>query len=218
MEKDNDRHNGPETEKPDEAENWYIEDEEADRDYDFSELDYEPRKKGGILLPILTLTLIVGLMAALIVFLGLRNEPEITVPEQFVEDEPPAEEAPGAAEESPDNEEEIEKDQDELEELLAAEEELPADHEQLEQALQEWLRERVNDPDVVMLPVEVLEEPEDFMGQYSDELNVVVFEVEQATEEDVTVLFGLPFREWSIKAVFGWIENEWVFLREESLY
>ena len=218
MEKDNDRHNGPEMDKPDEGANWYVEDEEADRDYDFSELDYEPRKKGGILLPILTLTLIVGLMAALIVFLGSRNDPEITVPEQFVEDEPSAEEAPGAAEESQEPEEEIDEEQDELEELLAAEEELPADYEQLDQALQEWLTERVNDPDVVMLPVEVLEEPEDFMGQYSDELNVVVFEVEQATEEDVTVLFGLPFREWSIKAVFGWIENEWVFLREESLY
>ncbi len=201
---------------------WYVPDTEDNRpaEYDFSDLDYEPPKK-GIILPGLIITFVVVLMAGLIVFLGMRQDPEVDVAIELPED-PPAEDE--AEEPDPDafdpfrDAQNRETDQEEPEEAFEEEEELPPDYELLEDALHDWLIERINDPEVLMFHLDSLEEAEDFMGRHGPEDNVIIYEIEEITDDGVSVLFGLPFREASIRAVFGWHGNEWVFLREESFY
>lgn len=178
---------------------------------DFSELDYEP-KKSGCLLPALLLVMVVVLMAALIVFLGSRNEALIDIADP--EDEELIEETdlPGP---EPDQAETLpEEDEETVEETV----EVPPDYDQLEEAMNNWLASRVNDPDVIMIHTSELDDFEGFLERYSlEEDNIIVYQVESTDDQFATAVFGLPYSEWSIRAVFIWRNNEWEFLREEPI-
>jgi hypothetical protein len=185
---------------------------------DFSELDYQPKKKSGLLLPVLVLITVVALMTVLIVNLGTRNEALIDstddeVEEQLEEEQPEeiipvTEEAP-AAEEEPtgiETEEEAETDY------------IPPDYDQLEEAMHSWLITRIGDPDVIMVHTSELDDVENFFEIYDlEEDNIIVYQLESTEDQFATAAFGLPYSEWSIRAVFIWSDQNWSFLREELL-
>lgn len=179
---------------------------------DFSELDYEPKKKSGCLLPGLLLVIAVALIAALIVFLGSRNEALIDIVDP--EDEELIEETDLPVLEPAQTETLPEEDEETAEEAV----EVPPDYDQLEAAMSGWLVFRLKDPDVIMVHTSELDDVEGFLERYSlEEDNIIVYQVESTDEQFVTAAFGLPYSEWSIQAVFIWRNNEWEFLREEPI-
>jgi len=94
----------------------------------------------------------------------------------------------------------------------------PPDYDRLEEKLEHWLVGRTGDPQVIMYHTEEIEAMDDFFDKYDlDKDNVIVYEIEAKDEQYVSVLFGLPFSEWSIRAVFAWNGWEWVFLREDTV-
>ncbi len=185
---------------------------------EFAELDYRPRSKAGCFVPGVVIMLILGIIAGGIFILtdwfgavGMEEEtepPELEIPEDEPVDvvEEPEEEEP-----EPDPEEE------EVEEPEPNGEDQP-DYDQLEAALLNWLIGRVDDPTVILLHIDEAQDPEKFYDRYDlSEDNVIVYEVDSKDEEFVTVKFGPPFSEWSIRVVFIWDQVEWRFLREEEV-
>jgi hypothetical protein len=185
---------------------------------DFSELDYQPKKKSGLLLPVLVLITVFALMTVLIVNLGTRNEALIDstddeVEEQLEEKQPeeiiPVTEEASAAEEEPTG---IETDEE------AETDYIPPDYDQLEEAMHSWLITRIGDPDVIMVHTSELDDVENFFGIYDlEEDNIIVYQLESTEDQFATAAFGLPYSEWSIRAVFIWSDQNWSFLREELL-
>jgi len=94
----------------------------------------------------------------------------------------------------------------------------PPDYDQLEVALEKWLVNRIYDPDAILLHSKELEDVEQFFESYdlADD-TIIVYQVESTYEEFATVVFGLPFSQWTIKAVFIWRDDKWEFLREETI-
>ena len=93
-----------------------------------------------------------------------------------------------------------------------------ADPTKLEPILKGWIVERTADPQIILLSDAELEDVEGFFEEYDlENENIVIYKVDSIDEEFATVLFGIPFSEWSIKAVFTWRDGKWVFLREEPV-
>ncbi|MGM0652195.1 MAG: hypothetical protein ACQES4_05365 [Bacillota bacterium] len=183
---------------------------------EFSELDYEPKKKSGFLVPVLIIILVLGMVAGGIYIFSrpdddqAANGDSVEVPDVEEEDEQPGADDPNGEVSEP-----ADPDQENGEN---GEAETPPDHELLEAAVEEWVAERVDDPDVILLNNEELDNFEEFFEEYDlAEDNVIVYRVESTEDEFATVLMGLPFSEWSIKAVFIWREGQWDFLREETM-
>jgi len=191
---------------------------------DFSELDYRPKRKTALIIPGLVILLVLGMIAVGIFYMNdwfglLAEEEEVETPElEIPEDEPvQVEEEPEESEPEPEAEEEPEVEQ-EPEEPDPVETVQP-DYDQLESAIHEWLMERVDDPDVILLHVDDADDPVEFYDQYDPvEENIIVYKEESRDDEFVTVIFGPPFSEWSIRAVFIWDQAEWRFLREEDFH
>ncbi len=182
---------------------------------EFAELDYKPKSKAGCFIPGLVILLALGIIGVGI--LVLNND--FFLPEEE-EAEAPELEIPEEETEEVEEEEEPEPDPDPEEdpEENGPDEEVEPDYDQLEAALLNWLINRVDDPMVILLHVDEAQDPEQFYDQYDlEEDNVIVYKEESRDEEFVTVKFGPPFSEWSIRAVFIWDEVEWRFLREEEV-
>ncbi len=212
-----------------EDQSWYedepdtgVSDDESNEieEDEFAELDYQPRSKAGCFIPGLVIVLVLGVIGVGILTLneGLfspREEEEVEAPEL----ELPEEETEEAEEEEdpvPDPETE-EEPEEEPEEIDPNGEDEP-DYDQLEAALLNWLINRIDDPRVTLLHVDEAQDPEKFYDQYDlTEEEVIVYKEVSRDDEFVTVKFGPPFSEWSIRAVFIWDEVEWRFLREEEV-
>lgn len=183
---------------------------------EFSELDYEPKKKSGFLVPALVIILVLGMVVGGIYIFSRADDDQavngesVEVPDVNGEDEQPDTDDPNSEISEP-------ADPDE-ENGENGEAETPPDHELLEAAMEEWLAERVDDPDVILLSNEELDDFDEFFDTYDlAEDNVIVYRVESTEDEFATVLMGPPFSEWSVKAVFIWREGQWDFLREETM-
>ncbi len=179
---------------------------------EFRELDYRPKINIRFMFPVLVIFMVLGIFTA-VYFIMSSDEPtevadngSLEVPEKEGEAEPdPAE--PGPEEED----EELEPEEDLYETLLP-------DYDHLEAVLEDWVIERLDEPDVKLLDAEDLDDLDRFYETYDPEEDFIIFyQVESKSEEFVSVLFGLPFSEWSIKAVFHWRDGEWFFLREEPI-
>ena len=184
---------------------------------ELSELDYEPKKKSGFLVPALVLVLVLGMVIGGIYLLTSADDDQAAVDEPLeVPDAAGEDEQPGV--EDPYDEVTEPADPDQDQDGNGPEEEMPPDHEALEEAMEEWLAERIDDPDVILLHTEELDDFDQFFDTYDlEEDNIIVYMVESTEDEFATVLLGPPFSEWSIKAVFIWREGQWDFLREETV-
>lgn len=184
---------------------------------ELSELDYEPKKKTGFMVPALVIILV------LFMVIGGAYMLTDTDDDQVVDDDPlevpdVANDDEQAGVEDPNDEVTEPADPGEDQDENGPDEEMPPDHEVLEEAMEEWLAERIDDPDVILLHTDELEDFEAFFEEYDlEEDNVIVYMVESTEDEFTTVLFGPPFSEWSIKAVFIWREGQWDFLREGTI-
>ena len=195
---------------------------------EFSELDYRPRKglsmiKSGLVI----LVAIIAVIMAVIYFgdssfqavvndteeedvNGENGEPDNAELEEEQVDEPGI-----------DDEEEVDQDNDngvDGEDDEAAPDPGVADPTKLEPVLQTWIVERTADPQIILLSDDELEDVEGFFEEYDlENENIVVYKVDSIDDEFATVLFGIPFSEWTIKAVYTWRDGKWVFLREEPV-
>lgn len=180
---------------------------------EFSELDYQPKKKAGWLVPAFVITLVLLMVAAVVMVLrdddlSPAANKEIEMPEVELPDEDLAVDEP----EEPDQEEDLEEEEPEVPERGTA---YPPDLDVLELTLINWLIERIGDSEAILLHTEKLEDMDLFFERYDlEEDNVIVYQVESADDEFATVLFGPPYSEWYIRAVFYWDGWDWVFLRE----
>ncbi len=179
---------------------------------EFSELDYRPRTSTRVMLQILVIFTVLGLAAAVYFIMSIDEPVEIAdngtleMPEQEGDAEPEPVK-PGPEEED----EELEPEEGRYEPLLP-------DYDQLEKVLEDWVIDRLDEPDLILLDAEDLDDLDRFYETYDLEEDFIIFyQVESKSEEFVSVLFGLPFSEWSIKAVFHWRDGEWFFLREEPI-
>ncbi len=194
-----------------------IKHDEVPVDDDFSELDYRPKPKAGFLMPLVVIAMVLGMViVGSVVFLG--NDDETAVDDDKIE--LPGDDQQGTAipdpavdETEPEPEEVIEDEEVADETVL-----LPPNYDLHEEALHEWLKKRVGDQNVILLPAEALDDFDRFFELYDlEEDNVIVYQVETADTEFVTAVLGVPFSEWSIKAVFIWRGDSWAFLREETI-
>jgi flagellar basal body-associated protein FliL len=179
---------------------------------EFGELDYRPKSKKKLVLPLLLIAFVVVAVTGALVFLlgDSPDDPEgpyISLPENESEEPRPEEEA----EEEPEPDEE-----DEAEAEPEPEPPLPPDYDMLEPDLHNWLIERTGDGNVILLQPEDLADTERFFERYDIvEDNIIVYQVSSLDEQYATVYFGLPYSEWSTKAVFAWRDDGWKLLREE---
>ncbi len=186
---------------------------------EFSILDYRPKSKRGCLLPGLVVLVVLSILAVGIFVLNdgfdfAPEEEEAEAPELKIPLGKDEEDEEELEEEDPKPDEEEEE---EIEEPEEDEVDQP-DYDQLEAALLNWLIGRVNDPTVIMLHVDDAQDPEKFYERYDPvEENIIVYKEESKDDQFVTVIFGPPFSEWSIRAVFMWDQAEWRFLREEDV-
>ncbi len=189
---------------------------------ELSELDYEPKKKSVFLFPVLVIVLALAMIIGGIYILSntdddpaAADEP-LEIPDAVQEDEQEDEQPD---EVDPDNQETTEPaDPDEDLSDNEIEGDIPPDHDLLEEAMEQWLTERVNDPDVILLHTDELEDFDQFFETYDlEEDNVIVYMVESTEDEFATALMGQPFSEWSIKAIFIWRDGQWDFLREVTV-
>ncbi len=187
---------------------------------DFSALDYRPQKKAGCLVPALVIILVLFITAAGLFYLRGNyfwqaddDQPlDVPIAEEQVEDLDPDGAEEEVAEVDPDGEEEKE------EEPEGNDEAEPPDYEQLEAVLEEWLEGRMSEPDVIMVHTDELDNIDQFYELYDpQEDTVIVYKIESKDDQFVTAVFGLPYSEWSLKAIFNWRDGQWVFLREESI-
>lgn len=186
-------------------------------DDEFSELDYRPKKKIGCLVPalVILLTLFMVIIGGM-VYRSFSSDPlaeedELEMPDQVQPVEAPLEPDPDGEELEP------EPDPEPVEETPAAGPK-PPDYDQLEEALERWLVNRIYDPDAILLHTEELDDVDQFFERYDlEDDNIIVYQVESTDEEFATAVFGLPFSQWTIKAVFIWRDNKWEFLREEAI-
>jgi len=185
---------------------------------EFAELDYQPKGKAGCFIPGLVI-----LLALVIIGVGILvlNE-DLFIPVEEEEAEAPELELPEEESGNAEVEEEPEPDpepepEEEPEETEPNGEEEP-DYDQLEAALLNWLINRIDNPRVTLLHVDEAQDPEKFFEEYDlTEEEVIVYKEESWEDEFVTVKIGLPFSEWSMRAVFIWDQVEWRFLREEEV-
>ncbi|MDY6827598.1 MAG: hypothetical protein SVV67_10625 [Bacillota bacterium] len=113
---------------------------------------------------------------------------------------------------------EAETDEAETDEDESEDEGVSPDYELLEKAVLDWLQEKTGDQDVVMVHTDELEDMEAFFERYDlAEENVIVYQVESTENGEATVLFGLPYSEWTMEAVFGWDGEGWIFMTEEEI-
>jgi rRNA maturation protein Nop10 len=184
---------------------------------EFAELDYRPKAKKGLLIPLVIILTVLLFGAAGIMFLN-NGEPEAVVDEtRVVLPDPEQEQDPndqniddGVVEESETEEEKIEP--------VVPEPSTPPDYNFLEPAMHNWLIERTGDGDLILLHTDELDDVEHFFERFDvEEDNIIVYMLESKDEQFVTVLFGLPFSEWSTKVAFIWRDDQWSFLREEAL-
>jgi hypothetical protein len=88
----------------------------------------------------------------------------------------------------------------------------------IETTAYEWLKDRTGDPDVIMVTTGDLDDMDAFYDQYDlSEDTVLVYMVDSVDDEFLSVIFGPPYSEWSLMAVFIWRDNQWEFLREEDI-
>lgn len=173
---------------------------------------------------VISLLLVLGALSLLVFTGGCFDEIISETPgeedmedaeEEEVEDEDPAADgeeiaeaengsAEPAAEEEPDD--------------AAGGEEISPDYGLLEQALLAWLQDKTGDEDVIMVHTDELEDTEAFFERYDlAEDNVIVYLVQSTENGKATVLFGLPYSEWTMKTVFSWDGEGWVFQQEEEI-
>jgi len=96
--------------------------------------------------------------------------------------------------------------------------EISPDYGLLEQALLDWLQDKTGDEDVIMVNIDELEDMEAFFERYDlAEDNVIVYLVESIDNGEATVLFGLPYSEWTMETIFSWDGEDWVFQQEEEI-
>ncbi len=184
-------------------------------DDEFRDLDYRPKERSVFLIPVLVILLVLAITAAGIFILS--DEPEALEDEPLEIAEPDREEDPGPveAEEEAADPEPVQEEETNEEEAVEAE---APDYNQLDAVLQEWLEQRVDDPGVILVHTAELDDLDNFYEEYDLATdNIIFYEIESKGEEFASVLFGLPFSEWSIKAVFHWRNSEWYFLREEPI-
>lgn len=191
---------------------------------EFSNLDYVPKKKSGFLFPVLVIFLVLGMVIGGIFILNQADDELATVDEPLevpdaVQEDEQEDEQPETEQDDPEDEEitePAETDQELNDNDL--ENDISPDHDLLEKAMEQWLAERVDDPDVILLHTEELEDFDQFFETYDlEEDNIIVYMVDSTEDEFATALMGPPFSEWSIKTVFIWREGQWDFLREEEL-
>jgi hypothetical protein len=187
-------------------------------DDEFSELDYRPPRMIFIRPLVVILLVLAMVVTGLVMLLG--NGEDTATDNGGSDSEAPLEDQANG--DNPDPEEEqLENDSeptDDSEETEGETELLPPNYDLIEEALHEWLKKRVGDPNVILLPAEALDDFDRFFELYDlEEDNVIVYQVETADTEFVTAVLGVPFSEWSIKAVFIWRGNSWAFLREEAI-
>lgn len=88
----------------------------------------------------------------------------------------------------------------------------------IEATAHKWLKIRTGDPAVIMVSTSDLDDMDAFFDQYDlSEDNVIVYMVDSVDDEFLSVLFGPPYSEWGLMAVFIWRDNQWEFLREEDV-
>jgi len=185
---------------------------------DFSELDYKPKKKSRYLLPALIILTVLILMVVIYFLTGIRDEIGVDVTDDEQDKEQVTEQAEEAVPSAPEAIEEITEGSLEESEIDEADHETPPDHEQLGDAMHKWLISRVDDPDVIMVHTSELDDVESFLERYSlEEDNIIVYRIESTEDQFATAVFGLPYSEWSIRAVFIWRDSKWNYLREEAL-
>jgi len=184
---------------------------------EFSELDYRPKKKIGCLVPALVILLVLFMIIAGVIvirsfsFEPVAEEEELEMPRQIQPEEEPLEPDPDGEEPEPEPEPEP------VEEKPATGLK-PPDYDQLEEALERWLVNRIYDPDAILLHTEELDDVDQFYERYDlEDDNIIVYQIVSTDEEFATAVFGLPFSQWTIKAVFIWRDNKWEFLREEAI-
>ena len=186
-------------------------------DDEFAVLDYRPKSKKGLLIPLVIILAVLLFGVAGIMFLS-NGEPDaaVDVPyesgqgdeQQQLPDEP-----------EPDEESEEETGTEEVngEQVLPAPS-TPPDYNFLEPGMHNWLVERTGDGDVILLHTDELDDVEQFLERFDIvEDNIIVYMVESKDEQFVTALFGMPFSEWSTRVVFIWRDDQWSFLREEAV-
>ncbi|MDZ4133131.1 MAG: hypothetical protein U1E11_08345 [Dethiobacteria bacterium] len=187
-------------------------------DDEFSELDYRPPKISFIR-PFIVILLVLAMVVTGVVML-LGNGKDTAAENSRIDLETPGEdqldgETADLEEDQPETDFEP---TDESEETDDEVELLPPNYDLHEAALHEWLKKRVDDPSVILLPAEALDDFDRFFELYDlEEDNVIVYQIETADAEFVTAVLGVPFSEWSLKAVFIWRGNSWAFLREEAI-
>ena len=206
----------------------HIDDNLTNAKDEFSELDYRP-KKGLVMIKsgLIIIVAIIALIMSVIYFgdssfqavvdegeqenvNGENGEPENDKPADEKVDEP-----------GQNNEEAVDQDNDNGKEGEGIEDVADpgtADPAKLEPVLKTWIVERTADPQIILLSDDELEDVEGFFEEYDlENENIVVYKVDSIDDEFATVLFGIPFSEWTIKAVFTWRDGKWVFLREEPV-
>lgn len=187
-------------------------------DDEFAELDYRPKPKAKILLPLAVIAL-----ALILIIFGINymlndsnGEAVDEVPISQPEDTEEGEETPEAELEEPGEEETDLEEETEDEELF--ETTTPPNYDLLEPDLHNWLIERTGDGEVIMLHTDELDDVDRFFERFNlAEDNVIVYKVDSRDGQFVNVLFGMPYSQWSLKVVFIWSDNGWVFLREEDV-
>ncbi|MDW7739716.1 MAG: hypothetical protein SCJ97_06630 [Bacillota bacterium] len=181
---------------------------------EFSELDYDPKEKAGWLLPVLIIVVSVVIMGAIIVTLGSRQDPEIEIP-SVVNGEEEVDRADEGEVEISDPEEAEETDAES--ESLPESEKEPPNLAVIEPVLHRWLINRTGDPQVILLHTEELNNVERFFETYDlQEDNIIVYAIDYLDDTMAGVLFGPPYSEWSILAVFIWDGRGWAFLQERK--
>lgn len=200
---------------------------------DFSELDYEPKSVKSVLLPVLIIIAVLLLLAMLVIFVltgsnGREEEAAAVLPEIEEQQEVPAgyreneDDQDQLSEREPVEEatagEDIEPELDDETAEVVSEESADKSIATIEAAALEWLKIRTEDPDVVLLTTGDLEDMDAFFEEYDlAEDTIVVYMIDSVDDEFLTLLFGPPYSEWGLKAVFIWRNNQWEFLREEDV-
>jgi hypothetical protein len=187
-------------------------------DYDeFAELDYRPKDRRGLLIPLIIILTVLLFGAAGIMFLA-NGESDSVIDDPIEPGQSNEQQQTPVEPDLSDESEEEETEEEESDEQILPDPSTPPDYNFLEPAMHNWLIERTGDGDVILLHTDELDDVEHFFERFDIvEDNVIVYMIESKDEQFVTVLFGLPFSEWSTKVVFIWSSDQWSFLREEAV-